>query len=362
MPVDLSVFSRIKSKADFDREAEDFALRKQLVQGRILGAQNGGADPAAIKIANEIGRARISGDTERLNDIITAGKLFDRGVVTDQFGNAVAIPGFGNAVGRIAGTKKGFEADAKNQSDLQFDPVIAQQSERAKLEERLKLEPAIKQATDRAKSQAAILTELDEKQSTLPQLEQTVEELSKLGKTATHTRVGRGLDFFRREAGLEPRDSAVARVKFITLIDNQVLPLLRQTFGAAFTQKEGESLKATLADPNLAPAEKDAALEIFINQKRAQVETLERQLSGGGQGQGALENNAADVFGNQVPQGNFEETLSQQNLEPLPNQLSGFERQEALFNAKKAIKAGADPEAVKQRLIENGIDPTKGGL
>jgi len=35
---------------------------------------------------------------------------------------------------------------------------------------------------------------------------------------------------------------------------------------------------------------------------------------------------------------------------------------ESLFNAKKALRNGASPEAVKQRLIEAGIDPAKAGL
>lgn len=39
-----------------------------------------------------------------------------------------------------------------------------------------------------------------------------------------------------------------------------------------------------------------------------------------------------------------------------------YDAEETYFNARKAVKAGADPNAVRQRLIENGFDPAKAGL
>ena len=56
------------------------------------------------------------------------------------------------------------------------------------------------------------------------------------------------------------------------MIDNQVLPLLKATFGAAFTVSEGDKLSATLGDINLSPDEKDAALDAFIEQKMVEVD------------------------------------------------------------------------------------------
>ena len=66
-----------------------------------------------------------------------------------------------------------------------------------------------------------------------------------------------------------------------------MLPLLRQTFGAAFTEREGQSLKNTLGDPDKSPEEKDAVLRSFISQKLAQVESLQRQVYGSDQQQAA---------------------------------------------------------------------------
>jgi hypothetical protein len=114
-------------------------------------------------------------------------------------------------------------------------------------------------------------------EANIPKLEQTAQELSALGKTATYTSTGQFLDTARKELGFDPRQSAVDRTAYIAKVDNEVLPLLRDTFGAAFTLKEGEALRATLGDPNKTPQEKDAVLNAFIGQKKTQIDALRRQ-------------------------------------------------------------------------------------
>lgn len=121
---------------------------------------------------------------------------------------------------------------------------------------------------------SATLTSME---ANMPQLEKTVNRLSELGKKATYTMAGRAGDTARREAGLPVGEGAIARAEYISLVDNQILPLLRQTFGAQFTQKEGESLKITLGDPNKSPEEKDAVLRSFIQQKMATIDSLRRE-------------------------------------------------------------------------------------
>ena len=78
---------------------------------------------------------------------------------------------------------------------------------------------------------------------------------------------------------MEPTEGALARAEYIAKVDNEILPLLRETFGAQFTQKEGESLKVTLGDPDKSPEEKDAVLRSFIKTKREQVKTLQRRTA-----------------------------------------------------------------------------------
>ncbi len=113
----------------------------------------------------------------------------------------------------------------------------------------------------------------------LPGLEKVVTDLSALGKKATYTVVGQAIDTARRQTGMGVGPGAIARKEYIAKVDNEVLPLLRSTFGAQFTQKEGESLKATLGDPNVSPEEKDAVLRSFIQSKRAQIEGMKGTTS-----------------------------------------------------------------------------------
>ena len=103
--------------------------------------------------------------------------------------------------------------------------------------------------------------------SKLPGLQKVVGDLEALADKATYTRAGQARDFAMKEMGMEPTDSAVARAEYIAMVDNQVLPMLRDTFGAQFTVVEGETLRKTLGDPNKPPAEKKAVLRSFIAQK-----------------------------------------------------------------------------------------------
>lgn len=123
--------------------------------------------------------------------------------------------------------------------------------------------------------------------SKMPGLETVIKRLDDLSNKATFTMAGQGIDAARRQAGMEPREAAIARAEYISIVDNQILPLLRDTFGAQFTQREGESLKATLGDPNKSPKEKQAVLRAFIEQKRRDVAALAMRAGQGGSPQPA---------------------------------------------------------------------------
>jgi hypothetical protein len=125
--------------------------------------------------------------------------------------------------------------------------------------------------------QGEATVDLRRMEANMPSLEATVEELGALGDKATYTEAGKWVDAARRQFDQEPRESAIARREYIATVDNQVLPLLRQTFGAAFTEKEGASLKATLGDPDMSPQEKRAVIKAFIRQKRRDVAAMAAQ-------------------------------------------------------------------------------------
>lgn len=259
MPIDYSILSGFKSVGDYDRERQARQLEQQLVQAKLSSLNSGGSLPAPIQMANEFQKARENGDVQRMNDIAQFAKIYDRGVAYDPAAGGIApMSGYGAAIGSIEAAKGGMKRQAESNVDLAMKPQIGRAT-------------AFEEAL--GKSSAASQGELKEKVAQMPALEKTVGELSELGKKATYTTIGRGIDAFRKEAQLDPRESAVARADYIAKVDNQVLPLLRQTFGAAFTQKEGETLRNTLGDPNKSPAEKDSVLKAFIEQKRADIAT-----------------------------------------------------------------------------------------
>jgi hypothetical protein len=133
-------------------------------------------------------------------------------------------------------------------------------------------------STGAAAGESAVLA--DSISRKLPGLRSVVDTLTSLADTATYTQSGQVMDSVKRELGLPVGQGAIDRASYIAIVDNQVLPLLRDTFGAAFTQKEGETLRATLGNPNASPAEKKAILDAFITQKERDVLGLQGGAGG----------------------------------------------------------------------------------
>lgn len=109
-----------------------------------------------------------------------------------------------------------------------------------------------------------------------PQLEKNVNRLLELSPKATYTKAGQAVDSALKEIGITT-EGAKARAEFESIVNNAVLPLLKQTFGSAFTAEEGLRLQKTLADPNASDKEKEATLRTFIEQKKADIETKKRK-------------------------------------------------------------------------------------
>jgi hypothetical protein len=154
--------------------------------------------------------------------------------------------------------------------------------EKAKLEQKLKLEPEI----EAAKAEAAVMgrlrgedvDKLNYLESSIPELKGLTEEMRKVGKLSTYTTTGRLTNAVIKELGLPAREGAVARSELISMIDNQLLPMLKPTFGSAFTEREGDALKATMGDPNSSPEQRDAALNQFISSFERQQRQLQSKL------------------------------------------------------------------------------------
>jgi hypothetical protein len=233
-------------------EAKIDTPERQIARGKLAvdrqRVTSGMELPATIQIANQIQQALKAGDYDRANLLQQVHKTFDRGVLpygpdttgAATPGNATVVPGYGAALGGIESNKAQGRAIGKEIGGKTAD--------------------------------------LKEREAMLPQLEDTVARLSELGKVATYTKSGQAVDSAMRQLGLPPRESAVARKGYVSLVDNQILPLLRQTFGAQFTEKEGNTLRATLGDPDISPPEKDAVLRSFIDQKKATIASRKREL------------------------------------------------------------------------------------
>lgn len=167
----------------------------------------------------------------------------------------------------------------QNAADVIGKPVIAGREAQARLGAELSNAAQIEAEKGRGKALTGVSSDLASLESKMPDIEAVVSRLHDLGQKATYTTAGRAIDTARKEVGMLPRESAVARSEYISTVDNQIMPLLRDTFGAQFTEREGVTLRATLGDPNKTPQEKDAVLRAFINQKYADVRAMRRQQS-----------------------------------------------------------------------------------
>jgi len=142
-----------------------------------------------------------------------------------------------------------------------------------------KIRSSIKQAEVEAKATGDTLTDLNRAKAALPGLREVTNKLKILADAATFTTGGKIVDVLAKELFGVSTEGGTARTTMTSIVDNQVLPLLRETFGAAFTKAEGDSLRATLLDVDKTPDEKKATLDAFIEQKIRNIETKEREIN-----------------------------------------------------------------------------------
>jgi hypothetical protein len=113
----------------------------------------------------------------------------------------------------------------------------------------------------------------------MPALIDVVDRLDELSGIASFSKLDILADNARRASGNEVSAGGIARAEYIARVDNVILPLLKATFGAAFTEGESDRLRATLGNEDGTPAERRATLDAFIEQKRAEIRSYR---SGGG--------------------------------------------------------------------------------
>ena len=122
-------------------------------------------------------------------------------------------------------------------------------------------------------------------EAAMPAVTDVKNELIELSDIATSTLGGKAFDAIVKQSGFGSTKGADAKAKMIAIVDNQVLPLIKQTFGGAPSLEEVRSLKSSLVDPEASPAQRKAQIEAFFAQQQRNVEVKQRQL-GGDQEQG----------------------------------------------------------------------------
>jgi len=194
-----------------------------------------------------------------------ADALAKRGMQYDPMTRqATEMGGFGEALGGLAGAELQGTQDVRAATEPNIQADIAA----SKIA-----------AGDRAQK----TLELNERRSVIPELKGTLKDLDRLSTTATYTTAGRARDLAIKEAGGESQ-GAIDRVEYDSKIANVILPLLKQTFGAAFTVEEGRKLEATLGDVNASPRQKQAAIKAFLKQRENDIKSRERELGVGSSG------------------------------------------------------------------------------
>lgn len=170
----------------------------------------------------------------------------------------------------FAGAKAEATAGGKATGEAGKSGIVA----KAKAE----IATAVKLATSEATARGETITDLKRISASLPGLISVVGQLKELAPIVTSTIGGRFFDLAVKETGFGATKGATAKAKFVSIINNQILPLLKQTFGAAFTKPEGDELKATMGDPDSSPEEKLVQLDAFIEGKFREIQTKEREL------------------------------------------------------------------------------------
>lgn len=266
MPIDPNVFNNLRTFQDYQRAEEEFQMRKQLAASQMQRAQQGADLPAAIQIANEYAKARASGDTQRMNDIELAAKLFDRGVVTNG-GVASPVAGYPEAVAQIGATKAGAEQQAQKSVDAVMNPVIAAGETNARLQQQLGLEPKIEAAKADVKNQAdrsldrmKKASQANDTLSTLDQIESPDESGLSLLDKATGSTVGAVVAQGKKVVGTS--DESTQANAALEVLGNRLVMNIPRMEGPQ-SDKDTQlyrSMAGRIADPQVPAADKRAAI------------------------------------------------------------------------------------------------------
>lgn len=357
--LDPSIFSRIKTKQDFDREREEFEARKrqQMLQEQ-LGQQQlqmGGVQIDQARKDLEMGINRNDPASVREYNFFSqlSPQEQERYLGMKRAQQTLNLGGTQAVLNPMGGIQQQYTVTPKISEMPEFQGMQSAAQERARLQQQLQYEPQIESSVQMAGARADAQLELPQN---LQQSKMMKDTISKLIDEQGNLRPGveqiSGA-FQGRQSAIFPATSAQRR--FQPVVDQ----IKGQTFleayerlkgGGVITEVEGAKAEQALARLNQAQDDADFA---------AALQDLYEVVSVGEQR--ALQKAGAS------PEQASENAIMQRQQEIGANpqqrtQLTPRQIDESIFNAKKAIKAGKDPEMVRQRLIQGGIDPSMVGL
>jgi hypothetical protein len=281
-----------------DPQALTGELQRQKAQFQQAGVDTSGIDEDILQAQTPEGLALLA---KAVNTALAPASSRVKSTGQREYENYVRIAQDANAtelernsanraLGNLA--KAGSSAQERIAKDDELGRQVVEQkgaessvAEGGKLKQQLKYKPAIARAVRLAEKAATeqgdVLTDLARAEAGLPGLIEATDNLKELASVATSTLGGRFFDVIAKESGWGTTKGANAKAKYIAIIDNQVLPLLKQTFGGAMTEGEGLRLSNTFGDPNASPEQKMLQTEAFIEQKLRDIERLKTQSEAG---------------------------------------------------------------------------------
>lgn len=330
---DLSVFQRIRSKDDFDRERAEFDLRKQLAQAQVMQAQKMGAGPAAVQEWQYYNNLPQE-DQSRYLQMKRADQIMNLGgqmAVRSPLGGVQEsyqvtpepeqMPGFKRAVSEQ-------EAIGRLSQELTFGPGI----EKEKVSARLSAEQGASDIKKGRQSQS-ILSTIKEAETLLP--------IASGGLGGTALSAGKGIINYSDE----------------TTQANEKLRLLSGWLVSNVPRMEGPQSNFDVQNYKTMAADVGNTMKPIGDRMAALrgLQGLQEKYSEINMAPTGIQPITADDLNAPYPK--------QNGLTPPagPNQTK-LDVDETLFNARKALKNGGDKNAIRARLIENGIDPSKAGL
>ena len=267
MAADLQMFQQNPEAGLKNMRVGYAGIASEEEYGAMFGEDEnmGGPTPAAIRVfeANAKAAGLEPGTPEYIRAAqIELGLQPRAGISAEE--RIASDPSLSAQVAASSGREAGATESAKLDAQLSFKPAIAE---------------AVKIAEASAKSRGESLSEVARAKASLPGLTEVVNKLITLSDVATYTLAGKAFDEVTKQLGFGATEGATARAKMDSLVSNQILPLLKETFGNQFTEKEGESLRKTMLDIDASPAQKKEILNAFIEQKIRDIETKESNLN-----------------------------------------------------------------------------------